>query len=136
MSKWCDTCYRNEAIGEWKSCDDSCPVFGKHFEQLARYVVEREVNYVADFLPQTIEIEMLRILSAKHKAFFCGQDILGYTLQDQITENYNAHRGEFDGFCYSSKRAKAVFRTLEDMAKDGIITKKEYDFCNEQFWLD
>ena len=32
MSKWCDTCYRNEVIGEWKSCDASCPMFGKHYE--------------------------------------------------------------------------------------------------------
>lgn len=38
MSKWCDTCYRNEVIGEWKSCDASCPMFGKHYEDIDKYI--------------------------------------------------------------------------------------------------
>lgn len=37
--------------------------------------------------------------------------------------------GEFDGFCYSSRRRRATFRTLEDLFEDGIITEAEYDFC-------
>lgn len=36
MSKWCSTCYRNETTGEWKSCGEDCPVFGKSFEELAK----------------------------------------------------------------------------------------------------
>lgn len=39
MAKWCDTCYRNEITGEWKSCSDDCPVFGKYFDELAKIVV-------------------------------------------------------------------------------------------------
>lgn len=44
MSKWCDTCYRNEITKEWKSCDSDCPVFGKHFEELAKIVIKHEVD--------------------------------------------------------------------------------------------
>ncbi len=39
MSKWCDTCHRNEFTGKWKSCGADCPVFGKNFEDLAKIVV-------------------------------------------------------------------------------------------------
>ena len=44
MSKWCDTCYRNEITKEWKSCDSDCPVFGKNFEELAKIVIKHEVD--------------------------------------------------------------------------------------------
>lgn len=47
MSKWCDICHRNEFTDEWKSCDSSCPVFGKNFEELARIVMDYE--YSKDF---------------------------------------------------------------------------------------
>ena len=40
MSKWCDICHRNEFTGEWKSCDSSCPVFGKDFKELAREIIK------------------------------------------------------------------------------------------------
>lgn len=40
MSKWCNTCHRNEITGEWKSCDKSCPVFGKEFDELAREMIK------------------------------------------------------------------------------------------------
>ena len=42
MSKWCETCYRNNMSDEWKSCDDSCPVFGKYFEELAKFNIRAE----------------------------------------------------------------------------------------------
>ena len=42
MSKWCDTCHRNEITGEWKSCSKDCPVFGKNFEEFARIVVSMQ----------------------------------------------------------------------------------------------
>lgn len=44
MSKWCDACYRNEITGELVSCNSDCPVFGKHFEELAKIVIENEVK--------------------------------------------------------------------------------------------
>ena len=44
-------------------------------------------------------------------------------------ENTDALVGEFDGFCCSSIRAFAVFRTLEDMYDEGLITESEYREC-------
>ena len=55
---------------------------------------------------------------------------LGKKLNEQLRENSNAIIGEFDGFCYFSRRASAIYRTLEDMLRDGIITREEYNFCN------
>lgn len=37
--------------------------------------------------------------------------------------------GEFDGFSYASWRANAVYRTLEDMCYEGLLTEKEYREC-------
>ena len=48
MSKWCDTCYRNEITEEWKSCNSDCPVFGKDFEELARLVIKHEFDKEID----------------------------------------------------------------------------------------
>lgn len=69
-----------------------------------------------------------------YKAFFFHRSDLATNIQQQIMENNDAEIGEFDGFCYASWRANAVYRTLEDMAKQGLITKEEYNFCNEQSW--
>lgn len=44
MAKWCSTCHRNEFTEEWKSCDSSCPVFGKDFDELAKIVIGSIVN--------------------------------------------------------------------------------------------
>ena len=44
MSKWCNTCYRNEFTGEWKSCSEDCPVFGKYFDDLAKIIIERDTK--------------------------------------------------------------------------------------------
>lgn len=55
---------------------------------------------------------------------------LGEKLDKQLRENMDAAIGGFDGFCYSSRRADAVYRNLEDMVRDGIITREEYSFCN------
>ena len=44
MSKWCSTCYRNEFTGEWQSCNDDCPVFGKSFDDLAKTVISNEIQ--------------------------------------------------------------------------------------------
>ena len=44
MSKWCETCYRNEMTGEWKPCGNDCPVFGKYFEDLAKMVIKNDLE--------------------------------------------------------------------------------------------
>ena len=41
MSRWCDTCHRNEITGLWQSCSSDCPIFGKDFGRLQRFVLMR-----------------------------------------------------------------------------------------------
>lgn len=72
---------------------------------------------------------MLRIKAAKYKAFFFRESDLAIKLQKQEEENTDALIGEFDGFCWSSRRAFAVFRTLEDMYNEGLPTEDEYNKC-------
>ena len=36
---------------------------------------------------------------------------------------------KFDGFSYASWRANAVYRTLEDMCDEGLLTEREYREC-------
>ena len=86
-----------------------------------------ELNQTVDV--QQIQIEDLRLKAAKYKAYFYQKHELAEILQKQVEENRDACVGEFDGFCYSSRRACAVYRTLEDMVTQGIIPKSEYDFC-------
>ena len=86
-----------------------------------------ELNYTIE--SQKLLIEELRLKSAMYKAYFFRKSILAEKLEKQLKENFNNCVGEFDGFCYASWRAQAVYRTLEDMALQGIITKSEYDFC-------
>ena len=50
MSKWCNTCYRNEATGEWEPCDESCPVFGMDFEDMAKRIIAASMSD-EDLLP-------------------------------------------------------------------------------------
>lgn len=78
---------------------------------------------------QEYEIEMLRIKAAKYKAFFFRESDLAIKLQEQEEENRDALVGEFDGYCYASWRANAIFRTLEDMYDEGLITESEYREC-------
>ncbi|MCJ7965724.1 hypothetical protein MT487_01390 [Lachnospiraceae bacterium NSJ-171] len=78
---------------------------------------------------QEYEIENLRIKAAIYKAYFFYNSILAEKLQKQSEENRDALIGEFDGFCYASWRANAVYRTLEDMLYEGIITETEYREC-------
>lgn len=54
---------------------------------------------------------------------------MGEKLQKQREENEDAVVGEFDGHCYASWRANAIFRTLEDMYNEGLITESEYREC-------
>ncbi len=87
------------------------------------------LNAQHELISQEYEIEMLRIKAAKYKAFFFHKSDLAIKLQKQEKENTDALVGEFDGFCWSSRRAFAVFRTLEDMHDEGLITESEYREC-------
>ena len=78
---------------------------------------------------QRLTIQELKIKAAMYKAAFFGRYDLYDKLVKQRDENSDALIGEFDGFCYSSQRANAVFRSLEDMYYDGILTRNEYDEC-------
>ena len=80
-------------------------------------------------ISQEYEIEMLRIKAAKYKAFFFRVSDLAIKLQEQEEEYRDALVGEFDGYCYASWRANAVFRTLEDMYYECLITESEYREC-------
>ena len=78
---------------------------------------------------QEIMIDELELKAAMYKANFFHKYDLAEKLQNQIMENYHHCVGEFDGFCYASWRAKAVYRTLVDMYRENMITKEEYSFC-------
>ena len=88
------------------------------------------VNLNQTVINQEFTIEELRIKAAMYKAAFFGRHDLYDKLRKQRDENHGARIGEFDGFCYASWRANAVFRTLEDMLDDELITQKEYDECS------
>lgn len=75
------------------------------------------------------EIEKLRIKAAMYRAFFFHNFDLAERLRDQNEKNDNALIGEFDGFCYASWRRDAIFRSLEDMCVDGLLTEEEYREC-------
>ena len=87
------------------------------------------LNAQEKLISQEHEIEMLRIKAAKYKAFFFRESDLAIKLQEQEEENKDALVGEFDGFCWLSRRAFAVFRTLEDMYDEGLLTEDEYNKC-------
>ena len=78
---------------------------------------------------QEIIIDELELKAAMYKANFFHKYDLAKKLEEQITENYNHCVGEFDGFCYCSRRARAVYRTLVDMYREHLITEEEYRFC-------
>ena len=76
------------------------------------------------------QVETLRIKASIYKAYFFRNSALAEKLEKQNSENTYALVGEFDGFCHSSVRSRAVFRTLEDMFCEGLITESEYMECN------
>lgn len=80
-------------------------------------------------ISQEYEVESLRIKGAMYKAYFFRNSGLAEKLGKQAKENADALTGEFDGFSYASWRANAVYRTLEDMWCEGILTEKEYREC-------
>lgn len=40
MSRWCNECHLAKQTGEYMNCSQECPVFGKHFEELASHCVQ------------------------------------------------------------------------------------------------
>ena len=78
---------------------------------------------------QEYEIENLRIKAAMYKAYFFRNFSLAEKLQKQSEENRDALIGEFDGFSYASWRVNAVYRTLENMCDEGLLTEREYKEC-------
>lgn len=87
------------------------------------------VNTQRKLVCQEYEIEKLRIKAAMYRAFFFHNSDLAKRLRVQNEENDNALIGEFDGFGYASWRRDAIFRSLEDMCVDGLLTKEEYREC-------
>jgi hypothetical protein len=71
-----------------------------------------------------------RLKAAMYKAYFYGHNNLADTLRKQVSENYAHQVGDFDGYCHASQRGRAVYRTLEDMEEQGILSETEYRFCN------
>lgn len=89
------------------------------------------VNIIENYKRLENKTYMLELEKAKYKAYFYGKSDLAEKLSNQLEENENNLIGADDGFCFSSERANAIFRTLEDMQKQNIISKEEYIFCKE-----
>lgn len=97
--------------------------------QIAR-ILGNELTEMSNTIDaQGLLIEEYRMKAAEWKAYFFHKNELAEKLEKQLVENTDSLAGEFDGFCYSSKRARAVFRSLEDMVREGIISNSEYGFC-------
>lgn len=78
---------------------------------------------------QELLIDELALKAAMYKANFFHRYHLADKIGKQIEENCNYRVGDFDGFCYASWRANAVYRTLFDMYTQRLITEEEYRFC-------
>lgn len=94
--------------------------------------LEKELHRInIAFDKRGLMIEKYRLKTAMYKASFFHRNDLAIKIQQQIIENNDAETGEFDGFCYASWRSNAIYRTLEDLIEQRIISKEEYNFCNE-----
>lgn len=89
------------------------------------------VNIIENYKRLENKTYMLELEKSKYKAYFYGKSDLAEKLSNQLKENENYFIGADDGFCFSSERANAIFRTLEDMQEQNIISKEEYIFCKE-----
>lgn len=111
MSKWCNTCYRNEATGGYESCDKSCPVFGTDFEDLAKRVIAASI-YDEDFLPEGCLY------------------IKGY-----LTTNYDGILSVKDDDNYWSS-ASSIIAEIESLAnRNGFIRKKQTGLGGTQTFI-
>ena len=87
------------------------------------------INLNETISQQEIMIDELTLKAAMYKMRFFGKANLADRLNDQIMENFNSLIGEWNGFCFASWRANAVYRNLRDMLRDGLITQDEYEVC-------
>lgn len=87
------------------------------------------INLNKTVAQQKMIIDELMLKAAMYKASFFGKHNLANKLNEQIVENLNSYVGEWDGFCFASWRARAVYRNLEDMLREDLITQEEYAFC-------
>jgi hypothetical protein len=90
MSKSCNTCHRNAITGEWKSCDEDCPVFGKYFDELAKMVIDNTIRN------PSISFEKLNnptkeVIEARKKTFESCDKLI-------TTETNDGYLLEVDGF--------------------------------------
>ena len=69
MSKWCDTCHRNKTNDKWNSCDNTCPVFGKNFEELAEMIINLSKEKKEETQMKPIEI-IFKSYDEEYKARF------------------------------------------------------------------
>lgn len=79
----------------------------QHIIDTANIVIQERKDFRKLYLKEQIE-------KAMYKAFFYGKSELAEKLRKQDRMNSTAFY---------------TFRTLDDMAEDGIISKEEYDFC-------
>lgn len=89
------------------------------------------VNIIENYKRLENKTYMLELEKSKYKAYFYGKSDLAEKLSKQIEENEDNLIGTYDGFWSSSKRANAIFRNLENMYEQNIISKEEYNFCKE-----
>lgn len=75
MANWCYECARKPYIG----CDPQCPVFGKHFEEVAE-----------DYFKLQADVERLKAEPVKHGRWLQAQEPLGWREVDCI-ECSNCH---------------------------------------------
>ena len=87
------------------------------------------VNLNKTIETQKIMIDELELKAAMYKANFFGKHRLADKLTKQIHENMDSCIGEFDGFCFASWRGNAVYRSIDDMWREGLITEDERSFC-------
>lgn len=104
-------------------------------EEIQEYELLENVLRLAETLKQNIylrkEKEKFRLKAAYYKALFQGSSVLANKIREQIKENEDYETGAFDGFAYSSKRANATYRTLDDMYKTNLITENEFKLLKE-----
>jgi hypothetical protein len=67
------------------------------------------------------EAVRLKLTAALLKAYYYDEDDIAKKLEKQLDENRISLIDEYSNY---------VYRTLDDMRHDGIITDKEYGFCN------
>ena len=79
------------------------------------------MDLVAAYRALQNEYVRCKLIAALFKAYYYNEDDIAKKLEKQLDENRNSLTDEYSNY---------VYRTLNDMNHDGIITDKEYGFCN------